>query len=358
MATRPAKPCGCTMPLDVMYDRGLQRTDPEEGSKMKYHFWGLSVAGAAIVAVLSVASMPAAQQATPDGPPTCIGCSADGKITPRTADGHPDLSGFWDDQDGGGNNLETRSEDGTVFFDFGGKRPAQIQRAPAAAPLAAASASDSGPTLNPSYKPEYMAKIKAIVDQTYGPSTALDPQYDCTPLGVPRAMFRGGMYGAFQILQTPGVIAILLEASQGMNYRMIYTDGRGHPQDLDSSYLGDSIGHWDGDTLVVDVTGLNDETWLGGGQAAPPLALIHSDKEHVVERYTREGNVLNYQATVDDPVMFTKPWVMIPRKIHHASAADRLLELTCAPHDKSHIIKPTVADHFVCDFCAPDKDKK
>ena len=294
---------------------------------------------AAAVVVLSAASILAAQKAATDGKPTCIGCAADGKTTPRMPDGHPDLSGFWDDQDGGGNNLGARIEDGSILFDLGGRpgnNPINPRR-----PAAASDASDSAPTLNPSYKPEYMAKVKVIADQTYGPSTALDPQYDCTPLGVPRSMLRGGLYGAFQIVQTPQLIAILLEASQGMNYRLIYMDGRGHPKDLDTSYLGDSIGHWEGDTLVVDVVGLNDETWLGGGQGAPPLALIHSDKEHVVERLTRNGDVLTYQATVEDPVMFTKPWVMMPRQTHHASAEDRLLEMTCVPNDKSHIIKPS-----------------
>jgi hypothetical protein len=326
---------------------------------MKVPLLSLTLVVAAAAVVLTVASRSAAQNGssngTPDGKPTCIGCSVDGKTTPRTPDGHPDLGGFWDDQEGGGNNLGARSQDGSILFDLGGK-PGANPRRPATA--AAGAATDSTPTLNPSYKPEYMAKVKAIADETYGPSTALDPQYDCTPLGVPRTMFRGGLYGAFQIVQTPQVIAILLEASQGMNYRMIYMDGRGHPEDLDSSYLGDSIGHWEADTLVVDVTGLNDETWLGGGQGAPPLALIHSDKEHVIERLTRNGDILNYQATVEDPVMFTKPWVMMPRQTRHASATDRLLEMTCVPNDKSHIIKPTEADHYTCNYCIPDKSAK
>ena len=305
-------------------------------------------------AVCGLSSGAAQQKAAPEGNPTCIGCSVDGKSTPRTPDGHPDLSGFWDDQEGGGNNLGSRVDGGSVLFDLGG-RPGGAGLNNQVRPAAGAAPSPNGPTLNPSYKPEYMARVKEIADQTYGPSTALDPQYDCTPLGVPRSMFRGGLYGAFQIVQTPQVIAILLEASQGMNYRLIYTDGRGHPKDLDTSFLGDSVGHWEGDTLVVDVAGLNDETWLGGGQGAPPLALIHSDKEHVVERYTRSGDMLTYEATVDDPVMFTKPWVMIPRRTHHAGAADHLLEMTCVPNDKAHIIKPSEADHYTCNYCIPDK---
>jgi len=322
---------------------------------MRARLMNYSVVVLALAAVVGVVSTRAAQNATPNGKPSCIGCSVDAKTTPRTPDGHPDLSGFWDDQEGGGNNLGARVDGGSVLFDLGGKpsgaAPNRVR--PAAGDPAAAA--PNAPTLNPSYKPEYMAKVKAIADTLYGPSTALDPQYDCTPLGVPRSMFRGGLYGAFQIVQTPQLIAILLEASQGMNYRLIYMDGRGHPQDLDTSYLGDSIGHWEGDTLVVDVTGLNEETWLGGGQGAPPLALLHSDKEHVVERYTRNGDMLTYEATVEDPVMFTKPWVMIPRRTHHAGAEDHLLEMTCVPNDKSHIIKPSDADRYTCNYCIPEK---
>jgi hypothetical protein len=310
---------------------------------------------AAAALLLLVAGAHAAQSAPSAaaavaGKPTCIGCSPDGKTTPRTPDGHPDLSGFWDDRDGGGVDLGERLPDGSVLFDLAGLlgtgsapgRPPRASRPPGAA-------------LNPSYKPEYMAKVNEIAKTMYGETSPLDPQMNCTPLGVPRSMFRGPgrLYGAFQIVQSPQVVAILLESSQGMNYRIIYMDGRGHPKDLDSSYLGDSVGHWDRDALVVDVAGLNDETWLGGGQSAPPLALLHSDKEHVTERYTRDGDVLTYEATVDDPVMFTKPWIMIPRRARHASANDHLLEMTCTPNDKSHFIKPTERDPYRCYYCLP-----
>jgi hypothetical protein len=316
---------------------------------MKTSLTGLSLLAVSLWISLGASSEPAPQNRTPNGKPTCIGCSADDKTTPRTPDGHPDFSGFWDDQEGGGNNLGARVGDGSVLFDLGGN--------PAGAPLAnqvrtpAGAERTDGATLNPSYKPEFAVKVKEIADQTYGPSTALDPQYNCTPLGVPRSMFRGGLYGATQIVQTPQLIAILFESSQGMVYRLIYMDGRGHPKDLDTSFMGDSVGHWEGDALVVDVVGLNDETWLGGGQGAPPLALIHSDKEHVVERYTRDGDYITYQAVVEDPVMFTKPWVTIPRRSHHAGADDALLESTCVPNDKAHIIKPTEADHYLCNYC-------
>lgn len=133
--------------------------------------------------------------------------------------------------------------------------------------------------------------------------------FACKPLGVPR-----GAVGTMQVVQTPQVTAFLYELQPGPVFRLIYTDGRAHPKpdDLDTSFLGDSIGHWEGDTLVVDTIGLNDETWLGGGFAGPKYARIHSDQEHVIERWTRDGDTLTYEATVEDPVMLTKPWVITP----------------------------------------------
>jgi hypothetical protein len=253
--------------------------------------------------------------------------------TPRSADSHPDLSGVWINPFPA---TSERSENGTVSFDIGGARTSVRY------PL---------PSL-PSYKPEYAAKVKTIVDSQIGASTPLDPQYDCKPMGVPRAAMN-----AIQIVQTPKLTVILYESNFiGQTFRIIYTDGRPHPKDLDSSFLGDSIGHWEGDTLVVDVTGLNDETWLGGGQGhtEPPafgekfghqivekFAILHSDQEHVVERYTRHGNLLTYEATVEDPVMFTEPWVLTPRHWFLGGPEDRLLESSCESRDKSHIAPRT-----------------
>lgn len=253
--------------------------------------------------------------------------------TPRAADSHPDLSGVWLNPFPA---FAEKSENGTVSFDIGGARTSVRYPSPS----------------EPSYKPEYGAKVKAIVDGQIGASTPLDPQYDCKPMGVPRASMN-----AIQIVQTPKLIVILYESNFiGQTFRIIYTDGRPHPKDLDSSFLGDSIGHWEGETLVVDVTAFNDETWLGGGQGhtEPPafgekyghqivenFAILHSDQEHVVERYTRHGNLLTYKATVEDPVMFTEPWVLTPRHWFLGGPEDRLLESSCESRDKSHIVPRT-----------------
>ena len=195
------------------------------------------------------------------------------------------------------------------------------------------------PAKIPPYKPEYMAKVKAIGDAMYGDASPLDPQYDCKPYGVPRGSLRGAGGYAMQIVQNAQVIAFLYEDRPGPYFRIIYMDGRGHPEDFDPSYVGHSIGHWEGDTLVVDVVGLNDETWLGSGTVGPKLAMMHSDKLHVVERWTRTGNVITYEATVDDPVMFTKPWVMTPRQTQLAAPDDYIRPTMCIPYDKTHLMK-------------------
>jgi hypothetical protein len=88
-------------------------------------------------------------------------------------------------------------------------------------------------------------------------------------------------------------------------FRIIPTDGRGHPDDMEPSYLGDSVAHWEGDTLVVDVTGFNTDTWLQG------VGTIHSEQLRVTERYTRDTfGTIRYEATMEDPEVFTKPWTL------------------------------------------------
>ena len=257
------------------------------------------------------------------------------KRTPRTADGHPDLSGFWDNLF---NASAATKADGSVDFELVGKSGQSVYAWPEPD--------------QPPYKPEYYEKVKKIVDGMYGNTSPKDPELDCKPMGVPRATAV-----PLQIVQSAKTTAILYESDNiAETYRVIYTDGRPHPKDLDTSYLGDSIGHWEGDTLVVDVTGLNDETWLGGAdghtEPAPPgenrghqivekYAMLHSDQEHVVERYTRHGDMLIYNATVEDPVMLTKPWVLNPRYMMLGGPDDRIFESTCVARDKQHLVKPT-----------------
>ena len=127
-----------------------------------------------------------------------------------------------------------------------------------------------------------------------------DPLTQCLPIGPARGIQAGLM--PFQIVQTPTVVALLFENQR--TFRIINTDGRSHPKDPDPTWFGDSIGHWEGDTLIVDTVGLNDRTWLdtAGHQ--------HSDVLHVIERFRRiPGSAkVDYEFTVDDSKMYTKPW--------------------------------------------------
>ena len=274
------------------------------------------------------------------------------KPTPRTPDGHPDLSGFYNlgdvyagdpVEEKPGQHVVVRSADGSVFFDYGGANAAGSEQVGTKVPQTV-----NGKTslldrtcvncAEPPYKPEYLAKAKAIGDAMYGDASPADPQYECIPYGVPRGSLRGGGGYAMQIVQNKDVVAFLYEDRPGPYFRIVYLNGQ-HPKDLDKSYYGHSIGHWEGDTLVVDVVGLNDETWLGSGTVGPKLAMMHSDQLHVVERWTRVGDVLRYEAVAEDPVMFTKPWVMAPRQTQIAAPGDYIRPTMCLPLDKSHLVK-------------------
>src|SRR3984893_14197738 len=274
------------------------------------------------------------------------------KPTPRMPDGHPDLSGFYNlgdiysgdpVEEKPGQHVVVRSADGSVLFDYGGANGGNEQDGPRIRQTQNGKVNLLDRTCvscaNPPYKPEYMAKVKAIGDVMYGDASPEDPQYDCKPYGVPRGSLRGGGGYAMQIVQNAQVMAFLYEDRPGPYFRIIYLDGRGHPEDFDPSYVGHSIGRWDGDTLVVDVVGLNDDTWLGSGTVGPKYAMMHSDKMHVVERWTRTGNVITYEATVEDPVMFTKPWVMTPRQTQLAAPDDYIRPTMCVPYDKTHLVK-------------------
>jgi hypothetical protein len=279
----------------------------------------------------------------------CSGCSADGKTTPRTKDGHPDLSGFYnwsseryvgDPTDQTSGHSITRSEDGSITFLYGGSGAGGGEGAAPRPTAVSQSLADitCQRCENPPYKPEYMEQVKQIADEMAGNASPRDPQYDCKPLGIPRGALRGSNDASMQIVQNADVIAFLYESRPGPYFRVVYMDGRPHPERLDESYFGHSIGHWEGDTLVVDVVGLNDETWLGSGTVGPRFAMMHSNQLHVVERWTRNGDTLTYEATVEDPVMFTKPWVTTPRTTQIAPG-DYIQPTMCVGLDKEHLIK-------------------
>ena len=142
-----------------------------------------------------------------------------------------------------------------------------------------------------------------------------DPVMTCQPLGVPR---EGPPRRIYQTDKDITFIYFGGDAGGGYGeYRVIPTDGRPHSKasELDITYLGDTVGRWEGDTLVLDSVAFTDTTWLGRG------GFFHSDQMHVVERFTRQGDVLLYDVTVEDPEVLVEPWVITDA---HGPAATRI----------------------------------
>ena len=154
----------------------------------------------------------------------------------------------------------------------------------------------------------------------YGPRAtpnSQDPILSCLPPGVPRIML---IPFPMQVVQTSGEVILLFEYDHFV--RHISLDRREHPKNLDFTWMGDSIGHWEGDTLVVDTTGLNDKTWLD--QVGHP----HSDSLHVVERIRRvDRDTLQDDLTIDDPRAYAKPWT--GQQVFKLKPAWRLSEYVC-----------------------------
>jgi hypothetical protein len=149
------------------------------------------------------------------------------------------------------------------------------------------------------YTPYGVERFKKVVH-------ADDPASYCLPVGPARGI-QAPM--PFQIVQSPGLVAILFEYQR--TYRLIYTDGRSHPDDLDPfRWFGDSTGKWEGDTLVVDTVGIGDRTWLdtAGHQ--------HSDQLHLTERFQKvDANNMKWSVTFNDPKMYKEPFtVSLPLK--------------------------------------------
>ncbi len=203
---------------------------------------------------------------------------------PRAADGKPDLTGVWQ----GGSNRRGSWEEANSGAGVGGT--GKDAKAPATLP------SNSRPPGRepPPYQPWAAKKVL----ESYNNRAVDDPTAFCLPPGIPRTTTIGLF--PMQIIQTPQRIVMLYEY---MNvYRVIPLNAK-HPDDMESSYMGDSVAHWEGDTLVVDVTGFNDKTWLIGA------GTFHTEALHVTERYTRvDKDQVNYDVVMEDPNVLTKPW--------------------------------------------------
>ena len=221
--------------------------------------------------------------------------------TPRLANGHPDLTGTWQQAAGG-----QRSAPGGMFRRC---TPFQTKSCMEWTNQSSDFVFQHSMRLDPNqpiYKPEYWDKVIALDQWT----NRDDPVMKCIPLGQPRT-------GApSRIFHTEQDITMMyrggLDGGGGYpDFRMIPLDGKPHdPQRaLQYTFMGYSVGSWEGDTLILDSIGFTDETWMGRG------GKFHSDQMRVVERFTRKGNEILHEMTIHDPESFVEPWVAPARTL-------------------------------------------
>jgi hypothetical protein len=229
-----------------------------------------------------------------------ISAQAPGAHPLRAADGKPNLNGIWQ-------ALNTANWDLQTHGPSGGP-PA----------LGAIGATPPGLGVVEGGEIPYLPQAAEKKKQNFSNRWSADPELKCYLPGVPRATY---MPFPFQILQGSSAIMIAYEYADAVR-----TINLGKPSEPPTeSWMGWSNGHWEGDTLVVDVTGFNDQTWFDRAGD------FHSDALHVVERYTLlNKDQLNYEATIEDPQVFSKPWKISMPLYRHTEKNARLMEFKCA----------------------------
>ena len=252
--------------------------------------------------------------------------------TPRLANGHPDMTGIWSGPPlqitGSGNRRcgPTQVKGGGISPDTG----CQTGQDNFWVDYEWISPSRFGPS-HPMYKPEFWDKVEELDQWT----NKDDPIMTCQPMGVPREG------PPRRIFQTANDITLLYTTSDygggNREFRVIPTDDRKHDpkKAIEATYMGYSVGHWEGDTLVLDSISFVDTTWLGRG------GLFHSENMHVVEKFTRKGDEILYEVTVDDPDVLLEPWVMQPRTLRLNGAADAGIvpeRAFCEVYETGHIV--------------------
>ena len=247
------------------------------------------------VALLSAAPLPAQWIGlkTPFIPRTADGKPNLSAPAPKTPDGKPDLSGLWD---------ADRKYLVNIAVDLAADHK-EVPMRPAA--------------------------LEIFNQRKDGGRAKEEPDANCLPQGVPKI---DAAPVPWKLVQGPGQVTILYEAFN--LFREIFTDGRALPVDPNPTWLGYSVGHWEGDALVVESRGFNGKTWLD--QMGHPA----SDALHVTERFRRpDFGHLEIEITIDDPKMYTQPWTV---KEHPQFLADNeLLEFNCNENERDvrHIIE-------------------
>jgi hypothetical protein len=270
--------------------------------------------------------------------------------TPRTADGHPDFDGLWNGilvtpESSPHLARDTSNELWNAGIDIGADSAhdiysgAVVEMFPPATHMGNFRDTERANSLGrrmgsnkPIYKPEYWARVQEFDAD----SNENDPAFHCMAAGVPRigVPMQIGRSGQNLVFVYPGQGGLLATQTA---YRIIPTDGRPHtPLDnLDGTWNGEAIGHWEGDTMVIDTIGFNSSTFLDqvGGY-------FHSENMHVVERIQRQGNTLIWQATVEDPEVLLKPWTTNKRValLNPDPKAVLAESLPCSERDFAHTV--------------------
>jgi hypothetical protein len=248
-------------------------------------------AGLLILQSLSKAQAPA---------PAAVPQAAPAYRAPRTADGKPNLNGIWQAMNEANWDLEPHAAYQGSVLSLG----AQFSVPPSIGVV------DGGSI---PYKPDALAKKK----ENFANRAKLDPEVKCYMGGVPRSTY---MPYPFQIIQGSGTIMIAYEYAGGVR-TINMAKATEAPTD---SWMGWSNGHWEGETLVVDVTSLNEQTWFDRA------GNYHSDMLHVVERYTpRSADTLMYEATIEDPKVFTRPWKISMPLYRRVEKNAQMMEYKC-----------------------------
>ena len=280
--------------------------------------WGVVGGTAVTLAVVSAGLAPVGGQDS-EAPDLIGGCPSDSVAfhacaiekaktfdPPRTPDGQPDMRGYW-----------RGHHNGAAFDIEPGERSFALQQTFGVIV-------DQPDRLIP-YQPWALARRNELRTQVY-----LDPQAHCAPSGSPRKNFTN--YG-WRIIQLPDYFLFVYESMH--DYRVIPTEGRPHLPDTVKLWHGDPLGHWEGNTFVVDFTNLNGRHWfdMSGN--------FQSGNIHVVERYTLiDPDTIHFEARIEDPTIYTRPWTLAFPFVRNQEEGYYQLEYACheGERDLQHLI--------------------
>jgi len=257
--------------------------------------------------------------------PVIAAAQGSGWIPPRTPDGQPDIQGVWQTQ---GGNLTVSLEKGAVTLLESDKVGFSDASRPVskAVPIGIVEPADGKIPLQPSAA----VRRKEIADNyrdSDGNVAYIDPSARCLGAGVPRINYITP-YNGYQFLQIPGYVVLFAEWNH--EARIIPLDKRPHVASGIRLWMGDPRGRWEGNTLIVDSTNFNGKAWFD-------WLTFHSDALRVVERFTIvDSDTINYEATIEDPKVFTRPWkVAFP--FRRGQPGYRLFEYAC--HEGNHFMR-------------------